>query len=352
MAFSASYQTAGPNSGYVPQFDKQANLVVNYSRNWKKNKVNELWTLTPVKLEIGKYPKINPKTKINVTDTYLQSRKWSDGQLRPVHQLGHTQIEWFEYFCQRYDETEVLGYKTKAQTVFDIEQVMIDQLADRTMVSRALQFYTELQDADNYLSSGTGTATATGGGKWDAATSTSRYIQKSLAAASQAILKNTGGSVKASDLVLVVGPSVAHKMAASAEIADYLAQNPVAPQYLQGDLFKDQLAMYGLPPYLYGIKVIVDENVRETAPLGGTSSVSFMTGETSAYLIARQGGLVGMAGGGNFSFIHCFTYTEEEMLVETLDDPMNKRFILAVVDTRDVKVVAQEAAFLFTAVVD
>lgn len=351
MAYTPSYQFMGPNVGYVPVFDETARLVVGYSRDWKKNIVNNLMTLIPVKRELGTYPKINPQTAINVTDKYLQSRMWTDGQVAPIDQTAHTQIEWRSYFCQRYMEGEVLGWKMRDQSAFDIRQVMIDQLARRMMVGKAYEFYTIMQDTNSYLSAAVDTATNFGGGQWSAATSTNRYIQKTISTCVEQIVKATAGGVSAKDLVLVVGPVVAHKMAASGEIADYLGQNPIAKDFLEGDLWVDQLARYNLPPTLYGVKIVVDDNVRTTSALGATVSTSFMSGDTSAYLIARPGTLVGTAGGRSFSFISSFQYEAEEMLVETVDDPNNKRELLRVTDSRHILATAPEAACLITAAV-
>jgi hypothetical protein len=343
-----AYQFTGPNTAYVPKFDEQARLIINYSRDPKKNLINELHTLTPVNKQVGKFPKINPLTRVNVTNTYGDSRKWGDGDPAPSHSLAANQHEWFEYFTQRYEEGYPIGYYSQAQAEWDVKKVAADTLASRLMKLRAYNFYTELQTAGNYTN--TDTATNYGGGQWSAATSANRYIQKGLAAATEAVIKSTGEAVAAEDLVLVIGPVVAHKTAASGEIADYLAQNPIAEKYLTGALWEKQTMRFGLPPFLYGIKVVVDSQVRATNALGATDAVSFMAGDTSAYLIARQGGLVSGVG-SNFSFIHAFVHTESEMLVEEIDDPINKRTIVRVVDDHQMKVVAKEAAALITSVV-
>lgn len=343
-----AYQFTGPNTAYVPKFDEKARLVINYSRDPKKNLINELLTLTPVSRQVGKFPKINPLTRVNLTATYGDSRKWGDGDPAPMDHLGANQHEWFEYFTQRYAEQESIGYYMQSQSEWDVKKVAADTLASRLMKLRAYNFYTELQTAGNYTN--TDTATNYGGGVWSSATSANRYIQKTLAAATEAVVKSTGEGVNADDLVLVMGPVVAHKTAASGEIADYLAQNPVAEKYLTGALWEKQTMRYGLPPYLYGVKVVVDSQVRTTSALGATVATSFMAGDTSAYLIARPGSLVSGVG-ANFSFIHCFVHENSEMLVEEIDDPINKRTLVRVVDDHQMKVIAKEAGVLITSAV-
>lgn len=346
---------AGPGNVYVPSFDLQANLIVNYSRDPKKFKVNELMTVTPVDKPINKYLRIKPEVAGNITDNWNASRRWADGSPMPIQLEGGQKHEWLEYFTERYVETFPLGYQTENNAIWDIVKTQSEAMAGRMMTGVAVEAYSVLTTAANY--DNTDTATNAGGGKWDVATSTTRYIQNSLATGVQAIQKSTMNGVQPEDLVLVLSPNVAKQMAQSAEIADYVAQGPAAWGYLQGNLDKSQYGPsfygnYGLPPVLYGIKVIVDPLVKDTAALGATSSKSEVAGTTTAYLIARQGALSSSAGGSNFSFLHCFRYVKEEMKVEVIDDSINLRKIIRVVDNRQVKAVATEAAYLYTAVVD
>lgn len=342
---------AGPNNVYTPHFDEQAKLIVNYSRDPKKFVCNQLMTVSSVKLQEGYYPKIKPETQGRTSSDMRKGRKWAPGNPRPIQVNNGLKVEWLSYKAYRNIADVPIDYTTEQQAVFDIVSVQSAHLASLMMTDRAAELYTVLADTSNYDSNNTATATAAGGGQWSAATSTNRYIQKSLRAGVEAVIKATMNGVTADDLYLVISPVVAGKMAESAEIADYLAQNPVAKEYLQGNAFAQQVANYGLPPVLYGIKIMVDPLVTETADLEATSSKSYAAGTSSAYLVARPGSINGNAGGANFSFVHCFSYTPEEMLVEVTDDVVNKRKILSVVDTRVIQGVAPEAGFLFTSVV-
>jgi hypothetical protein len=325
-------------------------LIVNYSRDPKKFRINELMTITPVSKPIGKYLRIAPEVQGNITDRWNQSRRWADGAPCPIQLEAGQKHEFLEYFSERYVESFPIGYETENNAVWDIVSTQSKVLAGRMMTGVALEAYNVLQDSANYTN--TGTATSAGGGKWDVATSTNRYIFNSLMAGLDAIQKSTMNGVDERDLTLVVSPTVAEQMAASAEIADYMAGSPFSATWLQGKEFTGQLSNRGLPPELYGIKVVVDPLVRDTAALGATSSKSFTAGATTAYLIARQGAIGSEAGGSNFSFLHCFRYTPMEFFTEVVDMPFDKRKILRVIDHRVVKAIATEAAYLFTAVVD
>lgn len=339
---------AGYGNVFVPSFDKQANLIINYARDPKKYAINSLMTHTPVSEPIGRFPRIKPEAQGQITANTGQSSRWADGAPRPIMLETGQKHEWLSYFCDRYIQDFPIGYETEKNAAWDIVTTQTNALANRMMSLRAYDFYTVLQTTGNYATGNFSDTATLAGGVWSSATSTNRYIQKSLRAGVAQIVKATMNGVTADDCVLVVGPTVAGKMAESAEIADYLAQNPDATRYIEGDLFKNQLANYGLPPRLYGISVVVDPLVLEQSSFGATANKVFATGDTSAYLITKGGSLNGMAGGGSFSFIHCFEYTPEEFLVETIDDYINKRKILSVVDTRQVASVASESGYLFT----
>lgn len=344
---------AGPQNVIVPKYDTQAKLIEGYSRNVKDYAINNIYTITTVKETVGKYLYLTPEEQGAVNSTTAASSEWVDGAPLPIMLEDGQKHEFKEYALRRYVRTFPIGWVTKQQAAWDIVASQSNVLANKLMTLRANDVYTKLLDSASYASSNTATATAAGGGKWDVATSANRYIQKSLTYGVKTVIKATMNGVKPDDLWLVVSPDVAEEMGASGEVADYLAQNPDATRYIQGDLFKNQLMNYGLPPRLYGINVVVDDLVKETrANIGATSSKSFVADNDSAFLIARPGSLNANAGGSNFSFIHCFMLGGEEMKVEVKSDPINERDIIQVSEWRQVKPVASAAGFLFTAVRD
>ena len=131
------------------------------------------------------------------------------------------------------------------------------------------------------------------------------------------------------DILLVVNPITARIMATSAGVRDYVKNYPAAFNFLQGDA---QFATYGLPSQLFGVQVVVDDTVRVTNRKGSTKATSFFYGDASTPAIAfvsRPGGLVGNEG-PSFSSLTIFAY--EDMTVETLDDPWNRRIRGSVTD--------------------
>lgn len=336
----------GAYSSFVPA--ATAGFVVNYSRDPKKFKINEMMTLFPMDLPAGVVFRLKPEAqaRVNANPQYYE---WPDGQPRPIQAENAQDFDTITWTCKRRQVSHPMGYQLTQNAVWDIESTQNNVLANKAMMLRALDFYTVAQDTATYTA--TDTATNLGGGKWDVATSTARYIQKSIQAAIEVIVQNTVEAVQPTDLVLVVGPTVARKMAASAEIADYLAQSPFAKEWLEFEAFKNQLATWGLPPFLYGIRLIVDTLVKETSAFGASSlSKSFATGATSAYILARPGQLVGVGGNVGFSTIGAFVYKSEEMLTEIIDIPLDKRKVQTVTDTIHIRSVAPDSGYLITAV--
>jgi hypothetical protein len=72
--------------------------------------------------------------------------------------------------------------------------------------------------------------------------------------------------------------------------------------------------------------------------------------DNKALVIAAPGQLPGNVGQVNtaFSSVHMFVYNGEEMMTETQDETWNKRTLLSVTETYDMKIVAPETCALVT----
>lgn len=327
-----------------------AGLIVDFSRDPSKYAVASLYKLSPVDRMIGRFPKIRPQELGRMLDA--DNRRWADGATRTITDFNKTQFDWVTYTTERYQEAIPYGYQGVDQADFDIIKAQANQMANRAMLFRAKLFYTLLGTSGTYISTHTDTATNWGGGAWDAATTANQYIKKSLFAMARRIELTTLGAVKYTDLTLVVSPTVAMEMAASQEISEAFIQSQYAGGMITGKGAEFQ--NYGLPSNLYGMNVVVDPTAEVTTNINatGTATTAYVPSATEAYVIARPGELVNNAGiAGDFSSIHCFVYKNEEMLSEMIDDPLNKRKLVGLIDNIDMKVVANETLCRATAVV-
>ena len=333
---------------FVPEVTKQ--LVVDYSRNPKDFLVNMLATTTPVDKPIGYYLSISPDAQAR-SGGGRQSRLFADGAARPIQTDNKSEHEYIKYFCQRTAYTDPIGYQTAKNATWDIKAQISRTLANKAMLDRAIEFYNILSTSGNYLSGHIDTATNWGGGQWSGATASNRYIQRSLMSAARRIIKSTvNGGVTLSDLFLVVSPTVADIMARSGEIADYIKESTAAPQYIEFKLWAEQNALYGLPQVLYGVKVVVDETIKDPVKSGETSAKAFLPGDTSAFLITKKGGVKSSEIGTEFSSVHFFVEKEWEMRTEEFDEPITARTIQSVTDSWEAQMVAKAATVCFTAV--
>lgn len=342
------------SNAYIPALT--ANLITNFSRKPGDFIVNEIVTVTPVDKMEGYYTKIKPQAATRLLDE--DGRTWHDGQPRPITTFGLMDFEFLSYSTRRYNDSNPIGYLGSQQASFDILSVQSAAVAQRCMLFRTKKVYDVLNNSSNYTYNGatnTATATSLSGGKWDVATTTNNYIQKTLYEVATRILKSTYGVVNLEDLTIVIGPTLARKIAATAEIRETLIQQPSAPELISG---KANFArVYGLPETLYGMKLIVDPAVEVTSKIGAASqTTAFSVDKDSsnaatdnAIVIARKGGVVGAGEAStSFSSVHLFVYKGEEMATEVLDDPFNKRKIVSVTDNFGVKMVAPEASYLIT----
>jgi hypothetical protein len=127
------------------------------------------------------------------------------------------------------------------------------------------------------------------GGKWDVATTSNNYIQKSINYGKIAIHRNTLGAVKTEDLHLVISPALALLMAQSQEIVDYVKQSPFALAQIKGDA-PAQNGKWGLPDQLYGVNIEVEDTVYVGTKRGETTTYSDVMASTIAALIPRPRG--------------------------------------------------------------
>lgn len=336
---------SGSNT-YVPQFDASGQLVVSFSRNPKDFALNQYITVTPVKKSIGYYLKINAEMAAKVLNANGADRVWHDGNDAPEGNWGNEAFNFQPYSTIRYAYPFRLGYKAVEQADWKILASHAAIVAQAAMTFRSQRVLTSLSNTANFAANHTGTATALGGAKFNAGTVAAPSIKKTLLAAAQQIQIDTLGTVGPKDLVLIVNPVLASAMASSDEVQDTVKHSSIAMQWLQN---KDETAdgRWGLPPYLWGFRIIVDDTVMNTNAKGGTLNNGYALPNTTALLVARPGGLTGVEGSASFSTCHVMAY--EEMTVESKDDPDNRLTRGRVVDDFDVQIVAPATGFVITA---
>ena len=337
----------GQNNTFVRDFESSGRLIVSFSRNPKTFALPKYIGITPVKRTAGYYMKRLWDEQARVLQTDSADFLWADGAVRPE---GDTHIEGFEYLefvCKRYANSFTLGQLAADQADHNIVAAHASDAASRAMVQRTQRVATVLQTTGNWGSS-TDTAVNLGGNAtWSGSAVSDKFIKKGLMAAAKIIHKATNGVVTWKDIMLVLNPVLAEKLARAPEIHEYIKESPFSMAQLRGDV-ESQNGIWGLPNELYGFKVVVEDAVKVTSKKGATRAEGFVFDDDKIVLCARPGALVGIEGSPTFNTMTLFA--QEEMTVETLNDVNNRRVMGSVVDTVSEILTAPASGYLITAV--
>jgi len=344
---------AYPASGNVFVKDHRATgaLVVDFSRNVEDFALNRYAQIRGVTKESGYYLEMTVEEAGRVLNADLADFVWPDGQERPLRNEGTESFNFQSYQTNRYDYGFNLGDKAVDQADWDIVAGHSRIKAQQAMTARTQLALAALTDTNNYDAAHTSDVDAIAGntGDWAASTTSLQDIKRSLNHAAKIIKRDTLGAVKTRDLKLVVGPDTAMEIAQSAELVDHIKSSQHALAQIRGELPGRNIE-FGLPDFLYGYEVAVEDAVKVTTHKGASSVTrSYLLGSGEALLAARPGDLVAPQGGPSFSTIMIFAY--EELAVETLHDQRNRRTEGHVVDDIAVVMTAPATGFYFTAAV-
>lgn len=354
MAVTFNYAYPSWSNPFIPSFNRNGTgrLIVDYARNWKKFLVNRLVTITSIPEPSGHYLRFDQSVLSRVSDP--NESVWVDGQPFPAGEHHTQKFQFIPYTTVRHARGYFTGYDTKKNAVWDTDAQAERVLGNMMMTERNVEFYNLIQNSDNYLTDNTATATAAGGGKWSAATTSNNYIQKSIDYAIEKMMLATNGVVNREDFTLLLSPKVAHSVAATQEVRETLIQSVYALPLIQGRK-EGQNTNYNLPKTLYGVNVEVDPSIQNRALAAGngmrdmTPNYRFFAGDDEAVLLCRPGDIMNTGDFATaYSSVHMFSYFEYEMKMETVDLSWDKRIRHQVSDQREFKIVSPETMFLFT----
>lgn len=345
----------GPYNVYIPAFQgkQTANLIVSFARDPKRFAVNKLPMRVPTETLAGNWLTLRPEVLARVMSDPNEV-VWVDGQPRPSGNYNQQDFRANPYQCVRRSRPAYVGWQTREQAVFPVQDTQLSVLGHQMMTQRTLAFYNLTLTAANHLSSHVKTATQWSningtGGFWSAGTINNPIIKRSLQNMANQIRQDTMNAVSYADLTVVISPPAAIAMSNSQEIHAYLAQSPYALGQIMGK--EGQNSQWGLPDKLYDFNLIVDGSLRTTSPrlqIPGTT-LDIMDDNT-ALMLAMPGDLSDNVGqvSSAFASVGFFVYRGEEMVVETQDEPWNKRTLLSVTETYDFRFLAAETAALAT----
>jgi hypothetical protein len=353
MPTTFSTALPGPTNVFQPSFNgkQSANLIVSYARDPKKFAVNGLTQRTPVNTLSGLYMQLRPESLSKIF-TNPNAILWVDGQPFPSGNMNPQDFRAVQYTCLRKGFEEYLGWQTREQAVWPIQETKLQALGHIMMTYRAKTFYDLVLTPGNHLTGHVDTATnwsAPSGGFWSAGTATNPIVKRGLLNMANRIRRDTLNTVSYKDLTLVISPNVAIAISGSQEIHNYLAQSPFALAQIRGN--ESQNGEWGLPDQLYNMNLIVDGTLQTTsARMVVPGTYQNIMDDNSAVVLAAPGALKSNIGQVNsaFSSVHMFVYRGEEMVVRTEDEKWNMRTKLGIHETYDMRIVAPETCALAT----
>lgn len=341
MAYVA---VGGGLNTYVPSTNALATgaLQVEFTRAVNTFPITKYAQIVPVNQMTGYYLRLDSDDNVRITD--INAFQWPLGNDRPVGSTN--QHDFVQFACQRFAYPFYIPNETVKQAAWDIVAQHARAKAQLAMTGRCIRAATALtgsaaqtafNNVGNYASTGT---LSPGGGVWT--TSTTDIIQKGIQGALRAISLATGGAVRAEyDVMMVISPTIANLLSQTDEVRSYVKNYPAALSALQGS---DTFAMYGLPPNLFGVQVVVDDSVRVTTRKGASSTTREYIYGNSAVFVSRPGGLIGVEGSTSFSTVQTMAF--EDMTVENWDDPKDRRIEGRVIDNSTVQLVAPVSGYL------
>lgn len=350
---------------YVPNPEATGGLLVGYSRNTTDFPVNRYIEIFPVDKMVGLYASWTSRNAARVVSNTAAEYKWNDGEPRPPGLNNLESFAFLEYRTQRYAHTFTLGELTTDQMSFDLLMTQLRDMGQQCMTARTMLVQSALSAANWNNNSAYVNPTGAPGGSntilsagqdWSnggdgLGSNAAPYIKRSIQYGVQAINLATIGVVRGKDLTLVVNPNTAQWMSSSGEIQAYVRSSPFAMSQMRGDV-PNQNGEWGLPTRLYGVGIEVEDAVRVSTrysandQAGLSATLGYVMPNGVAYLLAKPGKLVGMAGSRSFSTIQAFFF-RDEMTVETLYDVNDKRYNGSVITNYQPVVASTFSGFQF-----
>lgn len=338
----------GPGNVFIPSGVRKSSgatrmMQSEFSRNPDSFPLNTYAQLVTDAAIAGLYVLLDTNAAVRVIN--LRDFEWPDGNDAPDGQARD--LTWKKFATNRRSFQFRIGRKARENAAFDIMGANARMSATQAMTARTFDAVTVMTTAANWE---TAQKAATidallslTGAEWTSSTATELHIKKSINAVVEKIMLATGGAIRVGDITMVIGPDTAHAMSETPEIVQYLVNHERA---IEAGLMGTNAAnaVYGLPAFLYGVKLIVEDSVRNTTRKGAaTQTNSFMMGNNAVFL-SRSGNLEGGAEGvPTLSTLSMFVH--EDMSVESEEDEWNRRTKGRVVDDYDVQLTATISGF-------
>lgn len=333
-----AYRAIGPFNGTLPVPTGMAIALV---RNPKKFPFLNYMQLVPAPELTFMYFKLHPDdpARLKAVDEHA----WAYDDYAPSGRGTNYNGDWTSSTIRRWAFAWQLGEQTMRvwkKNALD-PKMLYDQLTvHKANLHRAQRCIDVVTGATYEQSASLQTLLGSASAFWDkssgeefdgggVANPNFQVIKKSFVAINRRLHLATNGVASLDNMVCIIPPSVAEKLAYAGEIVNLLKQSPYANKLID-DV---QYAKWGIPECLYGVKMVVEDTPRVFLNLeaDGTSiadvTVSserdyILTGDT-VYFGLRPEGMDGGIGMRSFSTWQLYHF-EGEVKVQAFSDPENE----------------------------
>ena len=278
-----AYQTPGAFNLFSQLDD---DLRIMFARNPRKMPLARYALFGDLNYQVSYYTKIDSTVGIKLPGRNKYAAIWADGQNRPDGQANRISHRFESIKLERHLHNFPQGTISLANQPYDIISNNMFLMAQRAGTLRALWAYLEIYAAVTASEIATATLGSIVSGATDisAGTVTNPIFLKVLQYCSQYIHQHTNGVVNEQYLKVVMGPDVALKLGASAELLDYVARSSSARDVLEKGFSNNR---FGLPLEYHGYELIVEDTVLDSGNVGTNTLANVFTAD-DIWVLARM----------------------------------------------------------------
>jgi len=345
----AQYYPGGSNT-YIPSWEATG-LIIKYTRNPSFFRINKYVKELKVPKDQGYYLTLSGEDPIRVVS--VNDYLWGDSVDAPGGRQERQGFGFLPYRTARYCFPFSLGRKSVTQAEWPILAEHAAMMASKAMTVRTILNTTLATTTANW--SGTwGTNFGAASGSWSGSTVVTNTIQTDINAALISVEQASGGIVTDEEaLQFTINPFLGRNVSKSGEYKTYIQGSPDALAAITDQ--RNPNRKYGLAPYLYGLRLVVENAVRVTTPKPGNVPVppsdlrSYIWPSANAVISSRPQGIVAAEEQTLDFSTFCFRFYEQ-MTTEQKSDPDNRRDVGRVVEDYTVTLQAPQTGYLFTGI--
>ena len=331
-----TYRAIGPFNGTLPI---PTGMAVAFVRDVKKFPFLNYMQMIPAPEINFMYFRLHPDDPVRLTA--LNSAAWAYDDYSPTGRATNIHGDWVESRVLRWAMAWQLGEQTirlwKKNAVDP--KMLYDQIVLHKMNLHRAQRCLDAVTGASYEQSGTLQSLLGAGAYWDKSSGEEfdgggtenpnfQIVKKTFMKINRKLHLATNGVASMDNMVAIISPAVAEKLAYSGEIVNLLKQSQYAKE-----LESVQYGKWGLPETLYGVKLVVEDTPRvfinyeadgtSIADVTVASERDYILNSDTVYFGIRPGGLDGGIGMRSFATWQLYHFNGE-VRVQAFSEPKHE----------------------------